>query len=188
MGSNPFIFDKKSSLPVPTKTDYLSEHDKYIIDYAEVEHVKMIGDKDTDFVKSISVDEYSRIDRNKYIQENSNEVGILNILKKMALSGDVSLLNQTHRASLPGSDKDALGRPVEDLADYTAYSGMDRVEALEKFKEGVESFKSLDEGLKGNKSLEEVAKLSDADIDAYIKGVADAARAQIEKLKEGGSE
>lgn len=179
-----------SKLPIPTTTDYCKESDKYIIDYQEVEHVKMLSDKDTDFVKSKSVDEFDRTDRQKYIDSFDNEVGILNIMKKVALTGDVSLLNQTKRVSLPGTDKDALGRPVEDIADYTNYMGTDRADALNAYKKGRAQFDNLPDSLKGKKSFAEVAKMSDSDIDAYIESSVKAYKEQIAALKasqEGGN-
>lgn len=178
-----------SSLPVGTQTDYSKDQDKYIIDYQEVEHVKMIGDKDTEFVKTLSVEECSRSNRQEYISSFDNEVGILNIMKKVALTGDASLLNQTKRVSLPGTDKDALGRQVEDVADYSQFVGVDRAEALNSFKQGRAVFASLPDSLKGDKSFEEVAKMSDADVDAYIKAQVDAYKAQVAAIKasqEGG--
>lgn len=95
MSSNPFCNVEKKNLPKSTETDYHKDSDIYIIDYMEVEHVKLVGDKDTDFVKSISVEESSRVKRQDYLDEQASDVGILNIIKKVALSGDTSLFNQT---------------------------------------------------------------------------------------------
>lgn len=180
-----------SQLPTPSKTDYSKESDKYIIEYQEVEHVKMLGEKDTDFVKSITVEEFERKNRQKHIDSFDNEVGILNIMKKVASTGDFSLLNQTKRVSLPGTDKDALGRPVEDIADYTDYIGTDRADALNAYKKGRAQFDSLPDSLKGKKSFAEVAKMSDSDINSYIESTVDSYKKQIAALKaaqEGGKE
>lgn len=179
MSTNPFVNVDKKKMPVGTITDYHKDEDVYIIDYAEVKHVKMVGDKDTDFVENIVVEEIGRTNRQDYYDEQSGEVGILNILRKVAFSGDDSLLNQTHRVSIPGSEKDALGRPVEDIVDLTDYSGVDRIQALNKFKEGAAVYQDLDPALKGNKSLEEVAKMSDDEINQYIKNSVDAYLSQV---------
>lgn len=180
-----------SKLPTPTVTDYSKESDKYIIEYQEVEHVKMLGEKDTDFVKSLTVEEYQRKNRQDHIDSFDNEVGILNIMKKVADTGDISLYNQTKRVSLPGTDKDALGRPVEDIADYTNYVGTDRADALNAYKKGRAQFADLPDSLKGKKSFAEVAKMSDSDIDAYIESTVKAYKEQIAATKaaqEGGKE
>lgn len=177
-----------SLLPVSTVTDYHKDSDEYIIDYQEVEHVKMLSDKDTDFVKTIEVEECGRTNRQDYISSFSDDVGILNIMKKVALSGDESLLNQTGRHSLPGNEEDALGRRVEDVVDLTRFSSLDRVDALNGFKKGAASFAELDSDLKGKKSLEQVAKMSDADIDAWINSKVDAYKAAISKIKSQESE
>lgn len=172
-----------SQLPVPCETDYHKDEDVYIIDFQQVRHVKVIGDNDTDFIESYTVEECSRVNRQELLNEQSGDVGILNIMKKMALSGDTSLLNQTHRSSIPGSEKDALGRAVEDVVDLTRYSNIDKVDALESYKKGASVFASLDEDLKGKKSMEEVAKLSDAEINVYLKSKIDAITSEVARLR-----
>lgn len=172
-----------SQLPIPSLTDYHKDEDVYIIDYEEVRHVKVLGDDDTDFIESYSVEESSRVNRQDFLNEQSGDVGILNIMKKMALSGDASLLNQTHRVSLPGSEKDALGRAVEDIVDVSRYSNIDKIDALNGFKKGAEVFSSLDEDLKGKRTLEEVAKLSDVEINEYLKSKIDSITSEVAKLR-----
>ena len=172
-----------SQLPTPAVTDYHKDEDDYIIEYQVVRHVEMIGDKDTDFIETTTVEECSRVNRQDFLNEQSGDVGILNILKKMALSGDTSLLNQTHRTSLPGSEKDSLGRAVEDIVDISRYSNIDKIDALNGFKKGAEVYSNLDEDLKGKKSLEEVARLSDAEINDYLKSKIDAITSEVAKLR-----
>lgn len=172
-----------SQLPVHTVTDYHKDEDIYMIDYQTVRHIKVISDDDTDFIETVTVEECSRVNRQDYLNEQSGDVGILNIIKKMALSGDTSLLNQTHRISIPGVEKDALGRAVEDVVDLSRYSNIDKIDALESYKKGAEVFASLDEELKGKKSMEEVAKLSDTEINDYLKSKIDAITAEVAKLR-----
>lgn len=172
-----------SKLPTPAVTDYHKDDDVYVIEYQEVRHIKVLGDDDTDFIESTSVEEFSRVNRQDLLNEQSGDVGILNIMKKMALSGDTSLLNQTHRTSFPGIEKDALGRPVEDVVDLTRYSNIDKIDALNGFKKGAEVFQNLDEDLKGKKTLEEVAKLSDAEINEYLKSKIDSITSEVAKLR-----
>lgn len=168
MNNNPFLIQDKKSLPVPTITDYHKDCDDYIIDYYEVEHVKMVGEKDTDFVKSSTIEEYSRTPRQAYLDSQADDVGILNIMKKVALSGDISLLNQTGRVGYPSDDKDSLGRAVEKVVDLTSYQG-GTIEALNAYKHGADVYAKLDPELKGKLSMEEVAKLSDEVITSYLQ-------------------
>lgn len=183
--SNPFQSIVKGK-PVATETKFDTDEDKYIITYDIVKKVKMTGNKDTDFVVLDKVEEVDRINRQDYYNSNADEVGILNIINKVRLSGDITLLNQTGRVSMPGVEKDALGRPVEDVVDVTKYQ-VDQVEALESYKKGAAVFESLDPELKKKLSFEEVAKLSDAEIDAYVKGIYEA-RIAATKKAEGGQE
>ena len=183
MNSNPFSKIDKKSLPLPCETDYHKDCDVYIIDYAEVEHVKSIGEKDTDFIITKSVEECSRVNRQDYLDEQASDVGILNILKKIALSGDTSLLNQTKRVGLPAVEKDALGHDVEQVLDLTAYS-VDKIEAFNAYKHGAEVYQNLPEDLKGKLSMEEVAKLSDEVLNAYLR---DKSEAILSASKKGDS-
>lgn len=166
IGCNPF---QPNPTPHPVSvTDYHKDEDKYIIDYSEIEKVKITGDKDTDFIINKEVVETSRINRQDYIDSYRDDVGILNIIEKVRLSGDITLLNQTGRTSLPGTDKDALGRPVEDVADFTNYQ-VDKIEALNAYKKGRETLADLPDDLKANNSFESIAKMSDDEINNYIE-------------------
>lgn len=173
--SNPFQSIVKGK-PVAAVTDYHKDVDKYIIEYVEKEFVKVTDDSkkgelgDDGFIITKKVVEASRTDRQAYIDSFADDVGILNIMKKVALSGDESLLNQTHRVSMPGNSKDALGRAVEDIVDVTKYQ-VDQVDALESYKVGAAVYNQLDPELKKKMSFEEVAKMSDTEIDAYLNGI-----------------
>lgn len=166
MVTNPFgpIKDK----PKVIETDYHTDGDKFIITYGEIERVKMIGDKDTDFIVLTDVKEIDRTDRQAFLDSQANEVGILNIIEKVRLSGDVTLLNQTGRVPLAAVEKDALGHDVEPIVDVTRYQ-VDQVDALESYKSGAAAFDSLDPELKKKMTFEQVAKMSDAEIDAFLK-------------------
>lgn len=190
MPSNPFQPLDPKTAPKHTETDYHKESDKYIISYDEVESVRILSDKESvstkeeiekDFIVNKKVKEVDRVDRQKYLDSQAGDVGILNIIEKVRLSGDMSLLDQTHRVSMSGSEKDALGHDVEPIVDVTQYQ-VDRVAALESYKTGAKAFNDLDPELKKKMSLEQVAKMSDAEIDAFL-----AARAEslTPKAKEG---
>ena len=190
MPSNPFQPLDPKTAPKATVTDYHKDGDKYIITYEEVESVKILSDKEIvstkdeiekDFIVNKKVKEVDRVDRQKYLDSQAGDVGILNIIEKVRLSGDMSLLDQTHRVSMLGCEKDALGHDVEPIVDVTKYQ-VDRVVALESYKSGAKAFNDLDPELKKKLSLEQVAKMSDAEIDAFL-----AARVQAltPKVKEG---
>lgn len=169
-GTNPFCNVDFDSLPVAAKTDYHKDGDDYIIEYEDVEHVEMIGDKDTDFVITKTVEVSSKVNRQEYLNSYADDVGIMNILEKVRRTGDESLFNQRSRVSIDSHEKDSLGRPVEDIVDITSYQ-IDRMEALNKFKSGAISFSQLPEDLRGKLSMSEVAHLSDEDIDKYLDAV-----------------
>ena len=189
MLSNPFVPLKEA--PKHTETDFHKDGDKYIITYGEKESVRILADeKDVDLKKDIdnytvnkSVVEIDRVDRQEYLDSQSNDVGILNIIEKVRLSGDATLLNQTGRVPMAIVGKDALGHDVEEIVDVTKYQ-VDQVEALESYKVGAKAFDSLDPELKRKMSLEQVAKMTDSEIDAFLKVKIDAAKPK-EKAAEG---
>lgn len=187
MGTNPFQPIETKSLPKAVETNYQKDGDIYVIEYGVKERVKMVGEKDTDFVIEKDVVEISRTKRQDLLDSQSDDVGIMNIIKKVALSGDTSLLNQTKRVGYPGVDTDALGRPVEDVVDITKYQ-VDRVAAFEAYKKGSALYKSLPDELKGKLSLEGVANLSDEAIDAYVKGMLDVYKSKVDVKPEKGDE
>ena len=170
-GSNPFQPIALENKPVACVTDYNKESDKFIIEYSEVDHVKVTGEKDTDFIIDKRVHEVSRTPRQEYIDSFRDDVGILNIIEKVRLSGDATLLDQTHRVGVPGSEKDALGREVEDVADYTAYQ-VEKIQALEAYKKGVATARQLQaiEGFSGL-SFQELARMKDDDIDVVVTSI-----------------
>lgn len=184
IGSNPFCPIRVEVRPVASKTDYHKDSDNFIIDYAEVDHVKITGEKDTDFILDKQVHEISRTPRQDYIDSFRDDVGILNIIEKVRLSGDWTLLNQTHRVGIPSEEKDALGRPVEAIADFTQYQ-VDKIDALEAYKKGVASSKQLQaiEAFSGL-SFQELARMSSQEVDDVVKSIYDKIAAE-EAAKKG---
>lgn len=155
--------------PEATTTSYENEVD--IVKYKVIDVVKTTGEGETDFVLIKKVVPYSKENRQVYIESFRNDVGIINILKKVALTGDATLLNQ--RSIVNGIDSTELP---------TNY--MDAVELLEK---GLISFNELPDEVKSKMSYEEFAKnYKQEDFDAYInakvKAILDA------KKEEGGAE
>lgn len=113
-----------------------------IVSYEVREKVIKTGDGEFDVITKPVVVEVSRINRKDYINSFKNDAGIINVLKKVQLTGDTSYLNATKGvfmdlSELPGSvaeaekiinqgkldatasgisfDNDALNKYIEDL-------------------------------------------------------------------------
>lgn len=181
--SNPFRPIPEGFREKAVETDYHKDSDKFIIDYEEVDHLVSLGEKDTDFVVRTDVEESSRVDRQKYIDSYEVDVGILNILEKVRRSGDVSLLHQVSSPDIPSHEKDSLGRPVQDVVDITKYQ-VDKMDALNSFKQGAKSFDEIPDSLKGKLSFKDFANMSDQDIQKYLDSVRDLIISHREKGKE----
>lgn len=189
MLNNPFCPLKEA--PKHSETDYHTENDEYIITYGEIDSVKILTDKESidpkkeienNFILNKKVKEIERVNRQEYLNSQAGEVGILNIIEKVRLSGDMTLLNQTGRVPMSSSEVDALGHQVEPIVDVTKYQ-VDQVEALESYKTGAKAFDALDPELKKKMSLEQVAKMSDAEIDAFLSSRYAASQKKVEAEK-----
>lgn len=101
------------------------------------------------------------VDIQKYIDSFSDEVGIQNILKKVALTGDKSYLNQTGREPLVESGQE----PVQDYTNVP----ISKTDAFNAVAAGVHAYDSLPAELKGKMSFAQFAEgFVQADFDAYI--------------------
>ncbi len=189
MLNNPFCPLKEA--PKHSETDYHKDSDKYIITYGEVDSVKILSDKDAidpkkeiegNFVLNKKVKEVDRVSRQEYLDSQAGDVGILNIIEKVRLSGDVTLLNQTGRVAMKSTEVDALGHQVEPVVDVTRYQ-VDQIEALESYKVGAKAFDALDPELKKKMSLEQVAKMTDSEIDAFLSSRIAASQKKVEAEK-----
>lgn len=156
---NPFI---------PQKREY--KHSPYVSsDIVSIElgdEVKKLTDDNTkseDFVVIKVIKETSRVSANDYVQSFKDDVGIENILKRVALTGDISLLNQRSREV---GSVDENGYEV--LQDYTGVPG-DVFEAAKIVKSGRDVFASLPADLvKGRSFTEFVETATDDEIQAYM--------------------
>lgn len=138
--------------PKSTLTDY--SQDKDIVEYQEEEYVEKTGEGDKDFVVKTRVVESSRINRQKYIESFSDEVGIHNILRKVQATGDESLLKQ--RADAPFIDATQFQTSRSDL-----------VNSVDK---GIKAFDNLPSDIKKKMSMEEfVNSFGQKEFDAYIE-------------------
>lgn len=175
MRLNPFeSSDDRTGLPKKIFTDFKADDGEYIVEYNIIQKVKKLGEKDTDFVIINTVEETNRINRQEYINSFRQDVGILNIIEKVRLSGDVTLLNQSHRVGYGASGEvDSLGRDLEPVVDVIKYQ-VDPVEGIEIIKQSTKIPGTLDPELTDGLSFEGLANLSDEQIDAYLAKKKDA--------------
>lgn len=155
--------------------------EKDIVHYVRAEKlVKVNVDEkgnvdENDFVVEECVVESERVNRQDYINSFREDVGIENILKKIALSGDVSLANQIQRTPLPIQDD---GKEM--IQDITPLQ--DGEEAIGKMGDDMRQvFKSLPSDLVQGRSLAEfLENVSQAEIDAFVTAYLKAKEAKVE--------
>lgn len=82
---NPFIGRSDGVVFVGRRFDKPEDID--IIEYYDKDVVVKTGEGEDDYKIEKKLVEYNRVNRDKYIQSFSDEVGITNILKKVALGG-----------------------------------------------------------------------------------------------------
>lgn len=174
-GINPFV-RPTSGLPVASVTKD-TEDDSYIIERAVVDKVVKTGEGDTDFVIKKELKEISRVNRAEYINSHREDVGILNIIKKVQLTGDATLLNQ---------------RSVDiGFADITNLP-QDKIDAYKAVEEGVQQFDDLPEDIKKKMSFKQFAEQNDKEFDALINAkvqkVLDEQKKAQESHNNGGNE
>lgn len=117
-------------------------------------------------VKETNVYETCRFNRKEYIESFADEVGLENILRKVEMTGDQSLLNQTHR--VPGSIADD-GK--EAIVDYTGIPNTPE-DAAAIIDKGRVAYQSLPDDLKNNRSfIDFVEGCTDAEVKAYLQAV-----------------
>lgn len=170
--TSPFQVCERKFPAYPCSEEEIIELERYDV------LVKSNPDDETDFVTQEKVRVKSSVNRTDYINSFRDDVGIENILKKVALSGDVSLLNQIKRTELPKDLNDPEGREiVQDLTPL--FNGEKGAAKLGDLAQQI--YASLPADLVGGRSFAEFCEnVTDADIAAYI-----ASKNKVEK-KEGG--
>lgn len=156
--------------PKHTQTDYTKDDD--IVGYCEQEYVVKTGEGDTDFVKKVRVVEFERKNRQEYIESFADDVGVLNVLKKVAVSGDESLIKQ---------------RPDPSYVDLTNFPTT-KEDMFDTVKKGVDAFDKLPDDIKKKMSMEQfVNSFGQEQFDALIKEKVDAVLAaqKAQEKKEG---
>lgn len=101
---------------------------------------------------------------NDLIASYADDVGIQNILRKVALSGDTSLFNQTGRKPLGNGGPE----PVQDYTD----APQSKTDAFNQVVKGVQAFDELPADLKGKMSMAQFAELvGQEEFENYIAGI-----------------
>lgn len=88
----------------------------------------------------------------EYIESFADDVGIQNILKKVAMTGDKSYLNQTGRSSLETDENNR--EPVQDYTD----APMSKTDAFNAVAAGVRAYDALPEEIRGQMSFAQFAE------------------------------
>lgn len=160
VNSNAFALTPFKADPKVTKFD---ESDEYIITRELKEDYIP---QNNGVVKETNVYVTSKVNRKEYIQSFKDEVGLENILRKVEMTGDVALLDQTHR--VPGAIADD-GKEV--LVDYTKVPSSPE-EAAKIIEQGRAVFSNIPDDLKANRSFVDfVEGCTDAEVKAYLQAV-----------------
>lgn len=141
---------------------------KNITECYEKEIVKKIGPGESDFIVEKRLEVYKTYNRDKFIQDQSDDVGILNVLKRVALSGQ-DLTQENPYAAKPGYFD--MTEVPEDLAGVN--------DLVVKAKE---IWNGLPEDLKGNMDYETFVKtMTTQKVYDALKAQADAKAAEGKK-------
>ena len=144
-------------------------------EYVLIPEAKQVGDDPENIVIEYKPVLKETIDIQDYINSFADEVGIQNILRKLSLSGDTSILNQTGREPL---NPNGGLEPVQDYSNVPK----SKTEAFNAVVAGVNAFDTLPDELKGKLSLTQFVELfGQEEFDKYIAGVVAAQTA----VKEG---
>ena len=150
MSSNPFI-QKKDDKPVFNPTVYDTDY----VYFKPVKKVKKTGEGDEDFVVVTEFVE-QRVPIREVVNVDKDNVGLKNILKKFAITGDESLLPPAPS----GVEVDTTSYP-DNLA-----------ESLIFIKRMQESYDALPEDLRSKYSMEDlIHTFQTGDLTAYIEGL-----------------
>lgn len=153
--------------PVATVTDF--SKDKDIVEYKETQVIEKTGEGPHDFIVKNVVEEVSRINRQEYLNSFSDDVGIKNILKKVNLTGDVTLLNQR-----------GVGLNKE-FVDTTSFP-TNTTDAFNYIEKGHDAFDKLPDQVKSKMSMSDfVETFGQADFDKFILEQAEAIKNKTKK-------
>ena len=153
---------------VPNKVTEKIDSDKFIISREMKDDYVPTNDG---VLKTIKVVETGRVLRDEYIQSFAEDVGLENILRQVAMTGDVSLLNKTQRDAAEIDYVDENGKSFEKIQDISNVpQGYDAANAFVEQSKAL--YKSLPEDMKGNMSFNEfVEKFTDGELKTYLTNV-----------------
>lgn len=141
------------------------QYEKTVKEYFLIPYSEAVDGNEENIVikfKPVLKNEY---DLKDYIESFADEVGIQNILRKLSLSGDKSILNQTGREALC---PDGGLEPVQDYSNVPK----SKTEAFNAVAAGVAAFDNLPDDLKGKMSMAQFAELvGQEELDKYIAGI-----------------
>ena len=149
-----FVYPETARIIAPVKKDPGMKDPDDIVEYGIKQVVKKVGDGEEDYVIEDKVVEVSRVNRQSYIAKDAPDVGVMNILAKVARSGDLSLLNQTGTVVPNG---------LQDYSELPESIG----EALRSIQKGSNSFEGL-KAIFGDISFDELASMSSEQIAAKL--------------------
>lgn len=110
----------------------------------------------------------------EFIHSFSDDIGIQNILQKVAMTGDKSYLNQTGRTPL---NKDGGLEPVQDFSNVP----MSKTDAFNAVAEGVRAYDALPAEVKEKMSFAQFAEgFGQEQFNAYIQKIIEANKPQEE--------
>lgn len=122
------------------KTIFTKNFDEFYIDYEVKQVVKKVGDGEEDFIIEDKVIEHKR-DIRQEINSQADQVGVYNLMKRIALTGDDSLMPEPMAKT--GITSDYTGVP-DNLLDADLLA-----------KKRIEQFNALPDSLKKGRSFEE---------------------------------
>lgn len=146
--------------------------DKYYISRQLVDVAKKFGEGEEDFVIVKKVIEKKQ-DIKEIIDSQADDVGLNNILKKFAITGD------------PGVLPESVNTSGTEVVDYSSMP-QDLIEAGQYFEAKKKEFDALPDDLKKGRNFTEfMATFNQAEFDSYFKNLKEAASKVEASKKEG---
>ena len=148
--ANPFLASK-------VKTIFTKDFDEFYIDYEVKQVVKKVGDGEEDFIIEDKVIEHKR-DIRQEINSQADQVGVYNLMKRIALTGDDSLMPEPMPKT--GVTSDFTGVP-DNLLDADLLA-----------KQRIEQFNALPDSLKKGRSFEEfMSTFNQEEFNVWLKSM-----------------
>lgn len=167
--------------PKHTETIFVDAENNDIVEYEEYDVFNKVGEGDQDIVVTKGVRECSRMNRRDYINSSRDDVGILNIIKKVQLSGDATLLQQRKRPDVHTSVAPD-GTILEDVQDYTLVQ-KDITQIQKDVEKGKASYDALPKVVTTGTSFDSFASMSNEELNALYKKLGDEIAAKQKAAK-----